>query len=134
VERCRYQGGALEGWSVASAGDVNGDGYADVIVGIPFFDGGQSDEGRAYLYFGSPSGLSFTSGWTAESNNIGAQYGTSVANAGDVNGDGYTDVIVGAPYFDNGQLDEGRAFLYLAPPEVRRRRRAGPRRAIRRTR
>src|SRR2546425_2567101 len=47
------------GWSVASAGDVNGDGYADVVVGAPFYNVGQQyDIGRAYLYLGSPSGLS----------------------------------------------------------------------------
>jgi hypothetical protein len=110
------QAGAFEGWSVASAGDVNGDSYADVIVGIPFFDGGQSDEGRAHFYFGGPAGLGFTPAWTTESNNPGAQYGSSVGTAGDVNGDGYAEVIVGAPYFDNGQLDEGRAVLYAGGP------------------
>jgi hypothetical protein len=106
------QAGAEFGFSVASAGDVNGDGYSDVIVGAYQFDNGETDEGRAFVYHGSASGLSTTPNWTAESNQANAQFGNSVASAGDVNGDGYSDVIVGAPLFDNGQTDEGAAFVY----------------------
>ncbi len=101
------------GNSVASAGDVNGDGYSDVIVGAPLYDNGQSNEGRAFLYLGSPAGLAAAPAWTAESNQVIADFGVSVAGVGDVNGDGYSDVIVGADGFDNGQNDEGRAFVYL---------------------
>jgi hypothetical protein len=104
------------GNSVAAAGDVNGDGYSDVIVGAPYYDNGQTDEGRAFVYLGGPSGLSTTYGWSAESDQAGANFGSSVATAGDVNGDGYSDVIVGAPYYDNGQTDEERAFVYLGGP------------------
>ncbi|MFH0980802.1 MAG: integrin alpha [Planctomycetota bacterium] len=106
------QDGALFGYSVATAGDVNSDGYSDVIVGAPDYNNGQSDEGRAFVYHGSASGLSAAANWTAEGNQDGANFGTSVATAGDVNGDGRSDVIVGAPYYDNGQPDEGRAFVY----------------------
>ena len=106
------QASAYFGYSVATAGDVNGDGYADVIVGAPNYDNGQTDEGRAFVYHGSASGLSATANWTAESNQASAYFGYSVATAGDVNGDGYADVIVGAPNYDNGQTDEGRAFVY----------------------
>jgi uncharacterized delta-60 repeat protein len=98
------------GWSVGTAGDVNGDGYSDVIVGAPGYDNGESNEGRAYVYYGSASGLSTTPNWTAEANLAGASFGYSVGTAGDVNGDGYSDVIVGARYF--GSLGEGRAFVY----------------------
>src|SRR5262245_65245191 len=48
------------GWSVGTAGDVNGDGYDDVIVGATGYDNGQSNEGRAFVYYGSASGLSTT--------------------------------------------------------------------------
>jgi parallel beta-helix repeat protein len=103
---------AYFGWSVASAGDVNGDGYSDVIVGARAYDNGETDEGRAYVYHGSATGLSASSAWTAESNQSDASFGYSVANAGDVNGDGYSDVIVGAYAYDNGEDGEGRAYLY----------------------
>ena len=107
------QAGANFGVSVATAEDVNGDGYADVIVGADTYDNGQADEGRAFVYLGSAAGLAATAAWTAESDQAGAYFGTSVATAGDVNGDGYADVIVGADTYDNGQADEGRAFVYL---------------------
>ncbi|MCD4812817.1 FG-GAP-like repeat-containing protein, partial [bacterium] len=100
------------GISVASAGDVNGDGYSDVIVGAYRYDNGETDEGCAYVYHGSSGGLSGTAAWTAESNQIDARFGYSVASVGDVNGDGYSDVIVGAHAYDNGETDEGRAFVY----------------------
>jgi len=106
------QGGAQFGWSVATAGDVNGDGFSDVIVGAIGFDNGQSNEGRAFVYLGSASGLAPSPAWTAESDQAGAEFGSSVGTAGDVNGDGFSDVIVGANAFDNGQTDEGRAFVY----------------------
>jgi hypothetical protein len=101
------------GYSVASAGDVNGDGFGDVIVGAPDYDNGETDEGRAFVYLGSASGLATSPAWTAESDQAGALFGTSVATAGDVNGDGFSDVIVDARLFDNGETDEGRTFVYL---------------------
>lgn len=110
------QASARFGHSVAVAGDVNGDGYSDVIVGAPFYDNGEADEGKAFVYTGSASGLSSASIWSAEGNQASAGWGNlgySVAGAGDVNGDGSTDILVGLPYHDNGQADEGEALLYL---------------------
>ena len=107
------QTNAQFGYSVASAGDVNGDGYDDVIIGAPFYDNGETDEGRAYLYLGSASGIEVNTAWTAEGDQINAQFGYSLAAAGDVNGDGYSDVVVGAPFYDNGETDEGTAYVYL---------------------
>jgi hypothetical protein len=104
---------AAEIASAACAGDVNGDGYSDFIFGSYRFDGGQNDEGRTWLHLGSPSGLSPFASWTSEPDQASAWFGVSVASAGDVNGDGFGDVIVGADGWDNGQSSEGRAWLYL---------------------
>ncbi|MBN1814081.1 MAG: FG-GAP repeat protein, partial [Anaerolineae bacterium] len=102
------------GYAVSTAGDVNGDGYSDVIVGAPKYDGGQTDEGRAYVYHGSPSGLSTTAAWHTESDQTNAEFGAAVSTAGDVNGDRYADVVVGAPYWEStgSQADEGGIWVY----------------------
>ena len=100
------------GYAVATAGDVNGDGYSDVIVGAPYYDNGETNEGRAFVFHGSAAGLAATAAWSTESNQVDANFGFAVATAGDMDGDGYSDVIVGAPNYDNGQPDEGRAYVY----------------------
>jgi hypothetical protein len=100
------------GTAAAGAGDVNGDGYSDVIVAATSYDGGEADEGRVLVYHGSASGLATSAAWTAESDQASADYGRSVSTAGDVNGDGYDDVIVGARLFDDGESDEGAVFVY----------------------
>jgi len=106
------QANALLGTSVASAGDVNGDGYSDVVVGAYQYDNGQTDEGAAFVYHGASSGISTTPATTVESNQANTIFGISLSGAGDVNGDGYSDIIVGAPWYDNGQTDEGVAFIF----------------------
>ncbi|MFN0151940.1 MAG: FG-GAP-like repeat-containing protein [bacterium] len=106
------QPAAALGGSVATAGDVNGDGFADVIVGAREFDNGQLDEGRASIYFGSRAGLGTVAAWVAETNQGSSSFGCCVASAGDMNGDGYGDVLVGAERFDNPEINEGRAYLF----------------------
>ena len=93
------------GGSVSTAGDVNGDGYSDVIVGA---SGIVSPTGKAYIYFG---GVSMDN--TADVVMTGVStvdFGSSVSTAGDVNGDGFSDVIVGADGFFNVR---GKVFIYL---------------------
>jgi hypothetical protein len=107
------QGDAYLGFSVAGAGDVNNDGWADVIVGADAFDNGELDEGAAFLYLGSEDGLAVTPSRSFEVNQEGARFGLTVQSAGDVNGDGYDDVIVGADRFTKLQLEEGGAFVYF---------------------
>src|SRR5262249_23027240 len=107
------QAGAFFGYPVGTAGDVNGDGYSDVFVGADLFDNGETDEGRVYVYLGSATGLGPSPSWIAESNMTNPRFGAAIASAGDTNGDGYSDLIVGSYWFDNGQTDEGRALLYL---------------------
>ncbi|NOY74124.1 MAG: hypothetical protein GXP14_17450 [Gammaproteobacteria bacterium] len=98
--------------ALSSAGDVNGDGYPDLIVGAETYKNGQTREGRAFVYYGSATGYNNTPDWTAELDISNAYFGSSVAGAGDVNGDGFDDVIVGASEYGNGQFREGAAFLY----------------------
>lgn len=93
------QASARLGLSVASAGDVNGDSYADVIIGAPYFDNGSSNEGMVFVYLGSPSGLATTPHWEVESNTASKFWGQSVSSAGDVNNDGFDDVVFG---YDQG--------------------------------
>jgi hypothetical protein len=107
------QANGFFGTSAATAGDVNGDGYSDVIIGADFYDNGETTEGRVYVYHGSPTGLALTPAWMVESNVANAIFGYSSGTAGDVNGDGYSDVIVGAYGYTNGQSQEGAAYVYL---------------------
>jgi FG-GAP repeat protein len=85
---------------------VNGDGYDDALLGAYYYDDGETDEGRAFLYLGSAAGLVADPAWTAESNQARAYFGGSVASAGDVNGDGYDDALVGAYFYENGEFRE----------------------------
>ena len=101
------------GWSVATAGDVNADGYSDIIVSAHSYDAVESDAGRAYVFHGSAVGLSAGADWWADGDQENAKFGFSVATAGDVNGDGYSDVVIGAPYYDDStHVDCGAAFVY----------------------
>ena len=94
------------GYSVSTAGDVNGDGYSDVIVGVPYYSGGQ---GKAYVFYGNSTGLSTTPSWEANGENTGNNFGFSVSTAGDVNGDGFSEVIIGAIYYSG---NKGKAYVY----------------------
>jgi VCBS repeat-containing protein len=94
------------GYSVASAGDVNGDGFDDVIVGAP---GADPDGGASYVVFGKAGSFASTldlstldgvTGFRLDGVAIGDTSGRSVSSAGDANGDGFDDVIVGAPGAD----------------------------------
>jgi uncharacterized repeat protein (TIGR01451 family) len=101
------------GASLAAAGDVNKDGYDDLLVGAPGYDGENVGEGRAYLYYGTPSGLTWSPVWHADPADAGgAQFGKVVGGAGDVNGDTYADLIIGAPTLTTTLASEGRAYVY----------------------
>jgi hypothetical protein len=100
------------GTSVASAGDVDADGYDDVVVGAPT----DITTGAAMVFLGSAAGLSTTAATTMSEMWDPSGYevfGTSVDGAGDVNGDGYADVIVGGPTLFG---TPGHAFVYDGGP------------------
>lgn len=95
-----------------AAADVDDDGYDNVLFGAPHCTRGEVREGCVYLYRGGPTGPATTPAWIGESNQADSIYGRNVARAGDLNGDGYQDVAVGAPGYDGGQTNEGRVFVY----------------------
>lgn len=84
------------GTALAGAGDVNADGYDDLVVGADEYTSGSTDEGAVLVYHGSASGLPSTYNTKIEANSSYAYLGGAVAGAGDVNGDGYDDIVVGA--------------------------------------
>ncbi len=118
----KIEGGAVGhgagGISIARAGSGNGDPYGDVVIGFKSYKNPLIDQGRVYAYLGSPTGPSTALPWTADGHQASALFGTSVAG-GDVNGDGYGDLIVGASFHDNGQNDEGRVHVLLGSPTGR---------------
>jgi hypothetical protein len=111
------QTGSSIGKSDSGAGDLNGDGYGDVVVGAPNFDFAPlTDCGRVYVYYGSASGIVTASNvGIITGNETGGKLGTAVASAGDVNRDGYSDLLIGAPV--EGASDEGRVYLHLGGPQ-----------------
>ena len=96
--------GGLFGWAVSAVADVDGDGASEVLTSAPFDAAGGMDAGRAYLYSGATGALLHA--WTGAA---GVRLGFGIADAGDVDGDGMPDVIVGAPGPMGGL---GAAYLY----------------------
>jgi hypothetical protein len=107
------------GWSVAGPGDVNGDGRPDVLIGAPTV--GFRSAGAGYVVFGKPdsatvqlAAVAAGAGGFRMDGVLGDDAGRSVNGAGDVNGDGVADVLVGAPGADNnGRSGSGSAYVVM---------------------
>jgi hypothetical protein len=122
--------GDATGSSIASAGDMNGDGLNEILIGAPTAGvGAPAGGGTAYIIFGSTSGFSANGqlllsamtgprGFSIYGEGTGAtqRFGSSVSGAGDVNGDGLDDVIVGAPG-DAPGTDTGAAYVLFGHPD-----------------
>lgn len=120
------------GESVSGAGDVNGDGYADVIIGAPGADpGGIFEAGAAYIVFGAPSfparvnlaDLNGDNGFRLNGIAEDDGAGVSVGGAGDMNGDGLDDLLVGAPNATvSGKAAAGQTYVVFGdhdfPPQI----------------
>ena len=93
------------GYSVSGGGDLNGDGFADMIVGAYGYN---SNTGRAYVYTNTMTGEDIPD-LIFKGEAVTDGFGVSVSDAGDVNHDGYNDVIVGALW---ANANNGRAYIY----------------------
>ena len=95
------------GHSVSTAGDANGDGYSDVVVGAPY-----GYRGAAYIFLGSSSGIATQDASSADTIITGSNsVGYSVSSAGDFNDDGFDDVLVADPaYYSNEPDLEGNVY------------------------
>ena len=110
------------GYSVAIVGDVNGDGYDDLLTGAPGNDEITNYAGMIFLNLGGPHGWQlsidsypFLSDRNFDGETNGDRAGFSVAEAGDVNGDGFDDMLIGAPYW---QGQDGRVYLLLGHSNI----------------
>ncbi len=113
--------GDFQGFSVSNAGDVNNDGFADVIVGGSTADPNGNSSGESYVIFGSsnvgssgvinPSNLNGSNGFVLNGVGAGDLSGRSVSNAGDVNGDGIDDLLIGAPNGDPNGNNSGESYV-----------------------
>ena len=110
----------ISGDSVSGAGDVNGDGFDDLIIGADGADPNGISSGASYVVFGKAGGFSATlnlstltgaNGFKIQGETAVDQTGTSVSAAGDVNGDGFGDIIIGAPFADPNGSDSGASYV-----------------------
>jgi len=117
----------IESIAISAIGDVDGDGYDDIIIGAPNDQSGGQNAGGAYVVFGGPESLvGSTIDLDAATSNqvefiqgedIQGTLGRTVSSAGDMNGDGYDDFLIQAPTVDIGPSNAGAVYIVLGAPE-----------------
>jgi len=100
------------GTAVAGVGDVNGDGFEDVLVGAPDFTNGAVNEGAVYGFMGGTGGLNTTFAWFFESDHTNGQLGASLDRIGDLNGDGFDDIVIGAAGASASAIGGGNVYVF----------------------
>ena len=118
--------GDYSGYAVSGTGDVNADGFDDLLIGAYEDEDGGERAGQTYLVLGKSSGWAMDTDLSAADASFWGEAeidysGLAVAGAGDVNGDGYDDILIGALFNDEGGENTGQTYLIcfdLAPPEV----------------
>ncbi|WP_052055707.1 FG-GAP repeat protein [Myxosarcina sp. GI1] len=122
------------GYSVSNAGDVNGDGLEDIIIGAPekiykeYPFGYYFGKGKSYVIFGSSvidkaetvdlNSIDGSNGFVIDGVEVGDGFGFSVSNAGDFNSDGFDDIIIGAPNLNTPDTEANKSYLIFGGTEV----------------
>jgi hypothetical protein len=118
--------GDESGTSVSAAGDINVDGMDDFVIGAPLASPNGDGSGASYVVFGSDqtwasslnlSGLDGSNGFVINGVSAGDNSGSSVSAAGDVNGDGFDDLMTGAPLAASNGADSGASYVVFGVGE-----------------
>lgn len=109
-------GSSAYGSAVSTGGDVNGDGYADLLVGDGYHTDSRVEEGTVYLYLGSPAGPASTAAWSYSCGRRDCLLGSKVGFVRDVDGDGDDEVVAGGYYASGSASLGGLAVLFYGSP------------------